>query len=142
MKALIILILAMIAVNYMMKDRKGSKKKKTNLKVIESDKIDWVWDEHSRKFIPFKNGKRCSTEDCSTHPESIDAAEETAEIDYQHAYQARSLLTKNEYHAFKKLQEIVKDKNYIICPKVRLLDIIEPIKGQKKFKTLFYKVQS
>ena len=132
----------MIIVSYMMKDGKGKKKGKNNLKLIESNKIDWVWDEHSKKFIPFKNGKRCSAEDCSSQPDPGESIEEPEEIDYQHAYQARALLTKNEYYAFKELQELMKEKKYIICPKVRLLDIIEPIKGQKKFRTLFYKVQS
>ena len=142
MKALLILILGMMIVNYMMKDGKKTKKKKTNLKLIESNKIEWIWDEQGKKYIPYKNGKRCSAEDCSSQPESEEEAVESEEIDYQHAYQARSILTQNEYYAFKELQKIIKDKDYMICPKVRLLDIIEPIKGQKKFKTLFYKVQS
>ena len=138
METLIILVLAMIVFNYIMKSKKGNIKKKTNLKLIESNRIDWVWDENSKKFVPFKDGKRCSAEDSSSQSD----AEESEEIDYHHAYQARLLLSKNEWHAFKKLQEITKGKNYMICPKVRLLDIIEPIRGQKKYKTLIYKIQS
>ena len=67
---------------------------------------------------------------------------DTEEIDFSHAYQAKYLLTQNEWQEFKKLREIAETKGYMICPKVRLLDIIEPIKGHRKYKTLFYKVQA
>lgn len=68
--------------------------------------------------------------------------EETELIDYNNAYQARYLFTKNEWLNYKKLRDIAEVKGYIICPKVRLLDIIEPKKGEKKYKTLFYKIQA
>ena len=142
METLIFLIIAIIVTILILKGKKGCNTKKANLKLVENEKIDWVWDENSKKFIPFKNGKRCSTEDSSIQPDSIDNGEDTEEIDYQHAYQSRFLLSKNEYHAFKELQKLVTGKEYMIFPKVRLLDLIEPIKGQKKYKTLFYKIQS
>lgn len=66
----------------------------------------------------------------------------TQEIDYKTAYQPKYLLTKNEWYQYKKLKEIADVKGYIICPKVRLLDIIEPRKGTRKYKTLFYKIQA
>lgn len=58
------------------------------------------------------------------------------------SYRARYLLTKNELYNYKLLKPIADAKGYVICPKVRLLDIIEPIRGQKKYKTLFYKIQA
>lgn len=81
----------------------------------------------------------------SYHP-SMDAKKEpeykVQDIDYKTAYQPKYLLTKNEWYQYKKLKEIADVKGYVICPKVRLLDIIEPRKGEKKYKTLFYKIQA
>ena len=65
-----------------------------------------------------------------------------SEIDYTTSYQAKYLLTKNEWYQHKKLKEIADTKGYVICPKVRLLDIVEPKKGEKKYKTLLYKIQA
>ena len=61
---------------------------------------------------------------------------------YTDCYQAKYLLTKNEWYAHKKLKEIADAKGLIICPKVRMLDIVEPRKGEKDYKTLFYKIQA
>lgn len=94
---------------------------------------EWRWDEEKQLWI---------------HPKSIDAKtenqnpEEKDGIDYRNAYQARYLLTKNEWQQYKKLKEIADVKGYVICPKVRLLDIIEPKRGEQKYKTLFYKIQA
>lgn len=62
--------------------------------------------------------------------------------DYSQSYQRKYLLTKNEYREYMKLQQYAAEKGLLICPKVRLLDIIEPRKGEKDYKSLFYKVQA
>lgn len=62
--------------------------------------------------------------------------------EFQGKYCKKYLLTKNEYFEFQKLKKIALTKGYIICPKVRLLDLIEPKKGDPKYKTLFYKIQA
>ena len=58
------------------------------------------------------------------------------------AYQSRSLLTKNEWKNYLILREDAAVKGYIVCPKVRLLDLVEPKKDATKWKTLLRKVQS
>ena len=63
-------------------------------------------------------------------------------IDYTQAYQAKYLLTKNEWSEYKKLRQYAEEKNLIVCPKVRLLDIVEPRKGHKQYITLINKVQA
>lgn len=83
-----------------------------------------------------------ATPELSTIEPKEESREELQEIDYTTAYQSRYLLTKNEWYQYKKLKEIADAKGYVICPKVRLLDIIEPRKGAKKYKTLFYKIQA
>lgn len=62
--------------------------------------------------------------------------------DYSQSYQRKYLLTKNEYREYMKLRQLAADRGLLICPKVRLLDIIEPRKGEKDYKSLFYKVQA
>lgn len=67
---------------------------------------------------------------------------ESQEKDYGKSYQAKYLLTRNEWHEYKKLQRLAAEKGLVICPKVRLPDIVEPRKGEKNYTSLFYKVQS
>lgn len=64
------------------------------------------------------------------------------EKDYTQSYQRKYLLTKNEYREYMTLRKIAAEKDLIICPKVRLLDIIEPRKGEMDYKSLFFKVQA
>lgn len=61
--------------------------------------------------------------------------------DYTKCYQKKFLLTKNEYHAYKSLKDILDKYEMIVCPKVRLLDIIEPINGDN-YKGALGKIQS
>lgn len=63
-------------------------------------------------------------------------------IEYTKCYQAKYLLTKNEWHEHNKLRYLANQKGLIICPKVRLLDIIEPRAGERNYITLLRKVQS
>lgn len=69
-------------------------------------------------------------------------AGENQQKDYSHSYQAKYLLTKNEWYEHKKLQKLAAERDLVVCPKVRLLDIIEPRKGEKDYRSLFYKVQA
>lgn len=64
------------------------------------------------------------------------------QMDYSKAYQPKYLLTRNEWHEYKKLKDLAAGKGLQICPKVRLLDLVEPRKDQKNYKTLFYKIQA
>lgn len=70
------------------------------------------------------------------------AGKSDSKKDYSQSYQRKYLLTKNEYREYMKLRQLAADRGLLICPKVRLLDIIEPRKGEKDYKSLFYKVQA
>lgn len=83
-----------------------------------------------------KNTKSYTLEDTQ-----LDNTEHTS-FEYTGKYQKRYLLTKNEYNEYKKLKELAAKRNLQICPKVRLLDLIEPKRGEPKYKTLFYKIQA
>ena len=122
MEIIIIIILIILLVYKTKEDQKSSQKNQTAL---------------DEKFLEAKDTP-CSIS-CSEKEENIN---DLNELDYRKSYQARYLLTKNEWHEFKALQKVADEKDYMICPKVRLLDIIEPIKGQKKYRTLFYKIQA
>ncbi|MBQ7331392.1 MAG: DUF2726 domain-containing protein [Oscillospiraceae bacterium] len=67
---------------------------------------------------------------------------EEPKTDYSQSYQRKYLLTRNEYQEYMTLRKIAAEKDLIICPKVRLLDIIEPRKGEKDYRSLFFKVQA
>ena len=40
------------------------------------------------------------------------------------------------------LKKCAAEKNLQVCPKVRLLDLVEPRKGAEHYKSLFYKIQA
>lgn len=61
--------------------------------------------------------------------------------DYSKSYQAKYLLTRNEWHEYKKLHEYAEAKNLQVCPKVRLLDLVEPRTGDN-YMSLLGKIQS
>lgn len=77
-------------------------------------------------------------------PEAAPEGEQKKEkrSSYSDCYQSKFLFTRNEYFAHRKLKEIADKKGLVICPKVRMLDIVEPRKGEKDYKTLFYKIQA
>lgn len=104
-------------------------------------KSEWTWDEKSQTWVhpksekptPRKNNEE-ATHETNTEPEVT--------IDFVHAYQAQPIFTRNEWQNYKTLRDVATVKGYIICPKVRLLDIVKPKSGEKKYKTLLYKIQS
>ena len=104
-------------------------------------KSEWTWDEKSQTWVhpksekptPRKNNEE-ATNETNTEPEVT--------IDFVHAYQAQPIFTRNEWQNYKTLRDVAAVKGYIICPKVRLLDIVKPKSGEKKYKTLLYKIQS
>jgi len=104
---------------------------------------EWKWDEKSQKWVhpnsikeepETRRGEQQTKTETNTEPE--------IKIDFAHAYQAQPLFTRNEWQNYKTLRDIAEVKGYIICPKVRLLDIIRPRNGEQKYKTLLYKIQS
>ncbi len=78
----------------------------------------------------------------SIHEEPEISIESEEPFEYSGKYTKKYLLTKNEWYEYQKLKNLALNKGYQICPKVRLLDLIEPRRGDPKFKTLFYKVQA
>lgn len=73
---------------------------------------------------------------------SIDEEMTTPELPIVGAYQKRWMFTFNEKDAYSKLLPIAQEQGYIVFAKVRVLDLIEPIKGSPKYKTYFYKIQA
>lgn len=58
------------------------------------------------------------------------------------AYQKRWLLTYNEKDAYKALKAICDENKLHLMTKVRLLDLVEPVKGNPKYRSYFYKIQA
>lgn len=60
---------------------------------------------------------------------------------YEEAYEVTPLLTYNESRNFRALQEAAFRKGYMICPKVRLADIIKP-RNNENYMSNFGKIKS
>lgn len=58
------------------------------------------------------------------------------------AYQPRPLFSAHEKDAYRKLKEIADRRGYIVFTKVRLLDLLEPVKNHPNYRALFNKVQA
>lgn len=116
----------------------------------EESNLKWIWDPNRQLWVredqigklpPVPESSGQAAPPTTNNIEEYQVATDD-EINFARTYQARYLLTKNELYNYKLLKPIADAKGYVICPKVRLLDIIEPIRGQKKYKALFYKVQA
>lgn len=64
------------------------------------------------------------------------------ELDFTSAYQRKPLFTKNEWQNYKKLRDIAEIRGFVICPKVRLFDLVEPRNDKKRKLTYRYKIQA
>ncbi|MBQ7129888.1 MAG: DUF2726 domain-containing protein [Oscillospiraceae bacterium] len=71
-----------------------------------------------------------------------DREENNPELDFENAYQRKTLFTKNEWQNYKKLKKIAEDKGLVVCPKVRLFDLLEPRSDKKRKLTYRYKIQA
>lgn len=60
----------------------------------------------------------------------------------QAAYQRKWIFTYNEKDAYQKLKKIAEKQGYTTFAKVRILDLVEPIKGNPKYKTFLWKIQA
>lgn len=113
--------------------RRTKKKQKSNQLHWQSE---WLWDEEKQLWVHPLSG------DTPLQYQPGKPEGQNTTIDFSTAYQAKYLFTKNEWSQYKKLKELADIKGYVICPKVRLFDIIEPKKGHEKYKTLMYKIQA
>lgn len=58
------------------------------------------------------------------------------------AYQARPFFSQHEKDAYRKLKDIADRRGYIVFSKVRLLDLLEPVRNHPNYRTLFNKIQA
>ena len=87
--------------------------------------------------------KKKPKEESETEANQINTTDKTdSQISVIGAYQKKWMFTYHEKDAYKKLKPIAEDLGYTVFAKVRLLDLLEPIKGHPKYKTLFYKIQA
>ena len=71
-----------------------------------------------------------------------DKQKEKANLPIAGAYQKKWMFSQNEKGAYRKLEEICNKNNLKLFSKVRLLDLVEPVKGNSRYKTYFWKVQA
>lgn len=126
----------------------SNQNKKENKKYKSEWKSQWKWNEKTQMW-EHPNGQKIKTQNTNNESaqETIDSTTQVTEddeipFDYSKQYQPKYLLTKNEWFQYKKLKEIADIKNLIICPKVRLLDIIEPRHDCPHYKGALGKISS
>lgn len=66
----------------------------------------------------------------------------TSSANYENSYIRVPLLTQREQRQYAVLKQIADEKNVLICPKVRLLDLVSPVHGVRNYKALLSKVMS
>lgn len=87
--------------------------------------------------------KHSSRKSVSYKPAETQTVKQESEYqDYTHAYQKRWLFSYNEKAFYQNLKQFADDNNLVLLAKVRLLDLIEPRKGQDGYKAYFYKIQA
>ena len=64
----------------------------------------------------------------------------TPSTNYREAYRSKELLTRRELQEYYKLKQYADERGWLICPKVRLWDLIEP--KNSKNQTLVNKIQA
>lgn len=139
---IIIAIIILIAI----KRADSPKKQKTNQNKSHQSqssnpKSEWKWDEANKVWVHPDSIKPESIVKAGLEADNSDQSVDSG-IDFTHAYQAQPLFTRNEWQNYKVLRDVANVKGYVVCPKVRLLDIVRPRNGQQKYKTLLYKIQS
>ena len=83
-----------------------------------------------------KQQKQYKQPQIKLHPITKPEPEQQQQQDWTKAYQKTHLLTKNEYYEYKKLKKYADQHNLIICPKVRLLDLIVPRESKNNLAAL------
>lgn len=86
-------------------------------------------------------GNKAKAQNKTTEESNAEAeAKETLPI--KGAYQKSWLFSYNEKDAYAKLKPIAEELGYTVFAKVRLLDLLEPVRGNPKYKTYLYKIQA
>lgn len=91
-------------------------------------------------FVLLKKSK--DTENIEEDEPATNPTKNSKPLPIAGAYQKRWLFSYNEKDAYAKLKPIADELGLTIFAKVRLLDLLEPTKGNPKYKTYFYKVQA
>lgn len=136
---IILIVLAIIIIKKIPKNKDNNRSAKETVNTTQH-KIN-KQDAISKEREWFEKNRTANKQETPVYTEK-EEDDDKSEIDFTNSYEARYLLTKNEWQQYNTLKKVADTKGYIICPKVRLLDIIQPRKDAPKYKTLFYKIQA
>lgn len=75
-------------------------------------------------------------------PQTATQSSEKGSLPIENAYQRKWLFSYNEKDAYYRLKAITEPMGLTVFAKVRLLDLLEPVKGSRAYKTYFYKIQA
>lgn len=92
-------------------------------------------------LVPFLSSRNPNRQSQNAYSQGSPQSE-TDTLPYNKAYQKKWLLTTSEKAFYRQLSSFAAKKNITVFTKVRLLDLVEPIPNQPRYKTYFYKVQA
>lgn len=123
-----------------------ARKEKEEIQKKRKEKVDKKQDiqkaEKPKESFRRNTGPRLIYTYAKPELKEKDKAEINAELDFHTAYQRREIFTRNEWQNYKKLRDVAEAKGLVVCPKVRLFDIIEPRLDKKRKLTYRYKIQA
>ena len=102
--------------------------------IKKNEKEDKAANEYTKKMHKKSAPKKTQTYEPKViqfEPTNVEEPQEA--VSYIGKYKSRMMLTKNEYAAYKKLKVIADANGLLICPKVRLIDIVEPKAGEQEY---------
>ncbi len=82
---------------------------------------------------------------CPYTPEEepeVEVRDQEKGINYKDGYKTKKLLSKHETDAYDIIKQVADEKGYTVCPKVRLLDLVEPKEIRDDFKAYLWKIQA
>lgn len=89
-------------------------------------------------YLYSKNGKK---ENNKSNEYGTETQSDTT-LSIQGSYKQKWMFTYNEKSAYRKIKEITDKYGLEVFSKVRLLDLVEPVSGNPKYKTYLYKIQA
>ena len=75
-------------------------------------------------------------------PNPEEETEKPTKLPVKGFYKPKWLFTYNEKDAYRKLKTVTDKYGLTLLAKVRLFDLVEPVKNNPKYKTYLYKIQS
>ena len=94
------------------------------------------------KIVKDRKSRKKASVNSATEVFEETAIQEKENANYSDLYQHKWMFTLNEKQAYFKLKEIADKYNLLVFAKVRLFDLVEPVRNHPKYKSNLYRIQA